>query len=62
MPAAAVIPAPIVYIRVAVVKVPVVPCLPGVIDPSPGCASALPAYTRVHIIMHTRYVYPFGLP
>ena len=61
MPAAAVIPAPIVYIRVAVVKVPVVSCLPGVIDPSPGCVSALPAYTRIRIITHTWYVYPFCL-
>ena len=42
MPAAAVIPAPIVYIRVVVVKLPVVVCLPGVIDPPAGCVSTQP--------------------
>ena len=61
MPAAAVIPAPIVYIRVVVVKVPVVPRLSVVIDPPPGCVSALPAYTRICVIIHRRYVYRFGL-
>ena len=42
MPAAAVIPAPIVYIRVVVVKLPVVVCLPGVIDPPAGCVLTQP--------------------
>ena len=42
VPAAAVIPAPIVYIRVVVVKLLVVVCLPGAIDPPAGCASAHP--------------------
>ena len=54
MPAAAVIPAPIVYIRVVVVKLPVVACLPGVLDPPMGCVSTHPgicAYIPSHSYM-----------
>ncbi len=43
MPAAAVIPAPIVYIRIDVVEMSVVQCLQEAVDPSSGCASVLPA-------------------
>ena len=42
VPAAAVTPAPIVYIRLVVVKLPVVVCLPGVIDPPAGCVLTQP--------------------
>ena len=52
MPAAAVIPAPIVYIRVVVVKLPVVVCLPGVIDPPAGRVSTQPGI-RAGITPHT---------